>query len=380
MSNSNRHGQAAKAKTNTYATWQGPKPGTHSHAAAQSRRWKCQGVGGCGYSWNTFDQGICQSCNLHWQFDKRAKTHGGKGGAQGAGQDNVPVKPPWVDDPKPKKPTTTRWGSWDWKWEPADAKGEPTTPGEAKQLEIDILAVSKEIEQLESLLGKEHGEVAIRQAKLDALRTKQKENEPVMPHEQKLRKNLWEVRDCEVKIKKLQASFEVAQAKTLAAKKEEDEVAEAIVAVTKQKEEALASQQTLLSLCKKMQSDKEVHNAQPKKWAEGMAGLSTLMSCCTEMGGTLSAEDQALFNTLLKIQGRLAALTTVVDEPDHEMDDSDSGAKSSRADGDSEAEAQAKRQKIIDEGGTQPPQENEPGTGSANVGASGAVTGLLPLP
>jgi hypothetical protein len=216
MSNSYRHGQAAKAKTNSYSTWKGPKPGTHSHTAAQSKRWKCQGAGGCGYSWNTFDQGICQSCNASWQFDKRTKGLGGKGGTQGAGQDNVPVKPPWVDDPK--HPTTTRWGSWDWKWEPSGTEA-TATPDEAKQLATDILTVSKEVEQLEALLGKEHGEVSSRRTKLDALLTKQKENEPIMPHEQKLRKNLWEVRDCDVKIKKLQATFELAQAKTIAATK-----------------------------------------------------------------------------------------------------------------------------------------------------------------
>jgi hypothetical protein len=90
---------------------------------------------------------------------------------------------------------------------------------EAKQLANDIVAVSKEIEQLSLLLGKEHSEVNSRQTKLDALLIKQKENEPVMPHEQQLRKNVWEVRDCEVKIEKLQASFEAAQLKTLAATK-----------------------------------------------------------------------------------------------------------------------------------------------------------------
>jgi hypothetical protein len=373
MSNSYRHGQAAKAKTNSYSTWKGPKPGTHSHSAAQSKRWKCQGAGGCGYSWNTFDQGICQSCNASWQFDKRTKGLGGKGGTQGAGQDNVPVKPPWVDDPK--HPTTTRWGSWDWKWEPSGTEA-PATPDEAKQLAIDILTVSKEVEQLEALLGKEHGEVSSRRTKLDALLTKQKENEPIMPDEQKLRKNLWEVRDCDVKIKKLQAAFELAQAKTIAAKKEEDEVAEAIAAVTKQKEEALACQQTLLALCKKMPSQEEAPNTQPKKWAEGMAGLSTLMSCCTELGGTLSEEDKALFDSLLKIQGRLAALTTIVDEPDHDMDmDSESGTKSNRNEGCSVAPAQPKRQKTDEViRPPQPPKENEPGSGSASGVASGATS------
>jgi hypothetical protein len=93
------------------------------------------------------------------------------------------------------------------------------------------------------------------------------------------------------------------------------------------------------------------------------------------MGGSLSAEDKVLFSSLLQIQGRLAAFTTVVDssEGDHEMaTDSDAGAKSTRADGDSEASAQSKRQKTIADG-TQPPQENEPGTGSANGVGSGAA-------
>ena len=71
-----------------------------------------------------------------------------------------------------------------------------------------------------------------------------------MPHEQKLRKNLWEVRDCEVKLKKLQTSLEAAQLKTIAAQKEEDEAGEAIASVTKQRAEALANHQPLLLLCK----------------------------------------------------------------------------------------------------------------------------------
>jgi hypothetical protein len=162
--------------------------------------------------------------------------------------------------------------------------------------------------------------------------------------------------------------------------KEEDEVAEAIVAVTNQKEEALAGQQTLLSLCKKMQNDKEASHTQSNKWAEGMAGLSTILSCCNEMGDTLSAEDKTMFSQLLNIKGRLAAFTKVVDEPDHDMEKDEAGAKSFRTDEDSdEAAAQAKRQKTIDEG-TQPPQQNEPGSGSTAGVASGASNRSQPGP
>ncbi len=85
-----------------------------------------------------------------------------------------------------------------------------------------------------------------------------------MPHEQQLRKHLWEVRDCEVKFNKLQTSFEAAQLKTVAATKEEDDIAEAMVAVTKHQDDALAARQSLLSLCKSMQPGGEATNLQPE--------------------------------------------------------------------------------------------------------------------
>jgi hypothetical protein len=124
-----------------------------------------------------------------------------------------------------------------------------------------------------------------------------------------------------------------------------------------------------------LQSDDELPNSPPKKWAEGMAGLSTLMSCCSQMGGTLSAEDKVLFSSLVQIQGRLAALTTVVDTPegDHDMSDAETVVtKSTRAEGGKEASAQSKRQKK-DAEGTQSPQENAGGEASSAGVVSGSA-------
>ena len=211
---SGRHGTSNQGKGyQAFAPWKGPKPGTHSHSASQSQRWKCQGTGGCGYAWNIFSQGTCQSCNAPWQFEKRSaqrdgRNPSGKGGGSGTGKDKVPPKSQWPSDTNPKssahKPISTRWGNWEWSWDSDrvdDATGTEVVD-EAKQLCVDIAIIEKDIAQLEAVLGKDHGEVMDRKGKLEALQIRQKANEPVMPHEQKLRKHLWEVRDCDVKIKK----------------------------------------------------------------------------------------------------------------------------------------------------------------------------------
>ncbi len=207
---SSRHGHANQGKGHSaFAPWKGPKPATHSHSASQSKRWKCQGTGGCGYAWNEFTQGTCQSCNAPWQFEKRSaqrdgRQPSGKGGGTGNGKDNVPPKTQWPADTNSrssaKQHITTRWGNWDWSWDSdrADEVAGPEVVDEAKQICLDIATTEKDIAQLEAVLGKEHGEVTDRKTKLEALQIRQKENEPVMPHEQKLRKNLGEVRECEV--------------------------------------------------------------------------------------------------------------------------------------------------------------------------------------
>jgi hypothetical protein len=184
-------------------------------------------------------------------------------------------------------------------------------------------------------------EVTVRNTRLEALLTQQKENQPVMPHEQKLRKNLWEVRDCEVKLKKLQVALESSKLKTIAAQKEEDEAGEAIASVTKQRDEALAQQQNLLLLCKNGGVEPEPATAQlptvQKEWAEGMAGLQSFMAVCQAMESTLSDEDKTLLGTMQVIQNRMAQRTAVSDdaeEPDEDMDDKGGGEKSARPDGD----------------------------------------------
>ena len=125
-------------------------------------------------------------------------------------------------------------------------------------------------------------------------------------------------------------------------------MAEAIAAVIKQREEALANQQTLLSLCKGIQPGAEAPTVQRKTWAEGMAGLSMFMSVCNELGSTLSDEDKALLSTLQHIQGRLAVQTTVVDTEDtdqHMEAEAEGGSNTLRAQEDDASNAKSKRQK-----------------------------------
>ena len=138
-------------------------------------------------------------------------------------------------------------------------------------------------------------------------------------------------------------------------------MAEAIVTVQKQKEEALAVQQTLLSLCKGTQPGEEAPVAQKKSWTEGMAGLSMFMSVIGEMGTSLSTEDKNILIALQNVQSRLSAVqTTVVDteDEDHQAGTgAEAGAKSLRTEG---TEAPADNQKIQQKKAT--PGEAKPGS------------------
>ncbi len=113
----------------------------------------------------------------------------------------MPGKDQWNGDAKPgaKTPTSTRWRNWDCLLRKLQGPSSLTKPNSSPSTSR---LWKKDTAHLEPLLGKEHEEVTDRYAKLAVLQARQKENEPVMPHEQKLRKNLWEVRDCELKLKK----------------------------------------------------------------------------------------------------------------------------------------------------------------------------------
>ncbi len=159
-----------------------------------------------------------------------------------------------------------------------------------------------------------------------------------MPHEQKLRKNLWEVRDCDVKLKKLQAALEAAKLATIAAQKEEDDAGEAIASVVKQREEALENQQKLLLLCKNGGPPPPEPTVQ-REWVEGMAGLQAFMAVCQAMEASLSDEDKALLGTMQIIQNRMAQRTAVSDDDeggdaDESMEQDSGAAKLARPDDD----------------------------------------------
>ena len=142
-----------------------------------------------------FSQACCQICNASWQFDKRSPQRDGRpNGKADASRDSDKVSPPKTSPGESDgKPTSTRWGVWEWKWD-GDASAAvadhivPVAISESQKLAGDIVSLQKEIVQLQALLGEEHVEVSSRNTKLEALRTQQKDNQPVMPHEQKLRK------------------------------------------------------------------------------------------------------------------------------------------------------------------------------------------------
>ncbi len=280
------------------------------------------------------------------------------------------------------KPTSTRWGVWEWKWD-GDAQtpqAEPAVPvvvSDAQKLSEEIVSLQKEISQLQALLGEEHTEVNDRKAKLETLLIRQKENQPAMPHEQKLRKNLWEVRDCDVKLKKLQASLEASKLKTIAAQKEEDDAVEAIASVVKQRDEALETQQNLLLLCKNGGAPPEP--GVQKEWVEGMAGLQAFMSVCQAMEGLLSEEDKALLGTMQTIQNRMAQRTAVPEgSPDVEMEVKGGAEKSSRQ----EDDAGNNPKKQCTETGVASGTANsstQPGTPPSTASGSAVLAGISPV-
>jgi hypothetical protein len=382
-----RHGQSAtQGNPQKHGAWKGHKPGSQNSSASQSRMWKCQGSGGCGYGWNNFSQACCQRCNASWQFDKRSPQRDGRpnGKADSSRDSDKVALPKTSPGESDSKPTSTRWGVWEWKWDgdASSAVTDPTVPvaiSESQKLAGDIVALQKEIVQLQALLGEDHDEVTSRNTKLEALRTQQKENQPAMPHEHKLRKNLWEVRDCDVKLKKVQLALESSKLKTIAAQKEEDEAGEAIASVVKQRDEALAQQQNLLLLCKNGEVEQEPVSQAPvvqKEWAEGMAGLQSFMAVCQAMESSLSDEDKALLGTMQVIQNRMAQRTAVSDdeeEPDESMEDKGGGEKSARPDDDAGGK-QSKKQCTEAIGlalGTQ-----SPGSGVTPTGASASSDGV----
>jgi hypothetical protein len=361
--------------------WKGPKPGAYNNSASQSRMWKCQGSGGCGYGWNNFSNACCQKCNASWQYDKRSPQRDGRASGKDPG---APDNSATQKSPKPaSKPTSTRWGVWEWKWDgDIQAQAPETvdqTVDETKALADEIGTLQQNIIQLEALLGGEHSEVGDRKTKLETLLLRQKDSQPIMPHDQKLRKNLWEVRDCDVKLKKLQTSFEAAQLKTCAAQQEEDEVKVAIATVSKQRNAALAIQQDLLSLCKTA-GGKPPPPIVQKEWVEGMAGLQTFMSVCQAMENMLSEDDKTLLGTMQVIQNRMAQRTAVADDEDDDdaMVGKKGGDKFARPD--EHEEHDAKKQKTddqVEEVSQAPPAEATPGSSS---GPKAGVDGISNLP
>ncbi len=187
------------------------------------------------------------------------------------------------------------------------------------------------------------------------------------------------MRDCDVKLKKLQASLEASKLKTIAAQKEEDEAGEAIATIVKQREEALATQQNLLLLCKNGGAPPEP--TVQKEWVDGMAGLQAFMSVCQAMEDSLSDEDKALLGTMHTIQNRMAQRTAV--EPDgyadEEMEEKGGAEKSSRQEGD--VGKLAKKQ-CTDANGTGGSAKSaaESGTTPPSGSSSGGVAGISNLP